>query len=1047
MPAKDQLEIIGPDGSIEFRDLDPAKGVANIGRHPANDIVIDSPNVGLFHAVLNLSSSPYHVTLLDQDGGTRVAGKELFPNTPTAMHDLQALEVGGYSILLLTQAGAAPRPSAAVIPVPPPAAPPAPPAAPPASGFWGKVGKSLPDPLKKALPAPAAPAAPATAATLRQAAQAMPTPAVVVPSLPPQTDHLDEVIVVEISERQWVAEVNQAITCQVIITNGGDIVANFDLLVEGLDPSWVTITPPEVNLNEGERATLSVIMNAPRASSSRAGPHHLAIVVTSPNYPDRVSRLGATLTINPYYEFAVSDISPKQQTIGGRKGRGEATVNIANKGNGDATFRLEGLDDARTLNFEFDMPGESTRLARQAEMRLPPEETFAIPFTINPTARPWVGIRGKRHSYTITATMLEGQMAPRSLLAEVRVQPLIGPLLLLLIGLLLAALIVIIFRPRIYEFAATPGIIEAGEPVTLSWRASAFSDLQLETDAAGVIVPAIDRPNDQVVLYPEQSQTYTLRAENWLSQLITLFNRFRDSFAAQSVLVNPVYPIIRVFSLDRSTMVVGEMATLRWDVQLATGVTLSTNNSPETLLSTEFTSQRILNPLQAGTYVYELEASNQYGTVRAEPLTLIVREPTPTPLPPPLIQRFTAAPLSITQGQTVTLEWETSGATQVHIASMSLNQDFPPNGLTIHAPPATTAFVLTAIYEVGGVQVSVDSPPVNVIVNPAPTPTPVPVMPVIENFAAVPVTVVRGANTPVQLVWTVSGETTDIEISGPLIGTINNLAVRGTLPIAATDTTFFVLTAYNGELNTSKTAVLTVVEPPPPTPTPLPLPEILLFEAYGLTPSDRVEMVDQLASTIYYRCNPGTQVGVEWEVINATVVTLFKNNTAQGGPRPLEGRYDDLEPIISQLVTYRLHAENAAGAFVDHYIEINPLDLQIPPPPYDVSGGPVDATTVQVTWNYDPTRSGTSADLVYPIVGFVVYRAADPFTNFVAVADETVNSNTTCPCSWQEQSGIHCGQAYYVTAVYLDRYGNRQETQASAERYYSGPCPTPTPLP
>jgi pSer/pThr/pTyr-binding forkhead associated (FHA) protein len=58
MPAQDQLEIITPSGDIRFYDLDPRQGIANIGRHPDNDIVIDSLHVAPFHAVLDYSQKP-----------------------------------------------------------------------------------------------------------------------------------------------------------------------------------------------------------------------------------------------------------------------------------------------------------------------------------------------------------------------------------------------------------------------------------------------------------------------------------------------------------------------------------------------------------------------------------------------------------------------------------------------------------------------------------------------------------------------------------------------------------------------------------------------------------------------------------------------------------------------------------------------------------------------------------------------------------------------------------------------------------------------------
>ena len=66
--SHNQLEIIGPGGQIEFYELDPGKGVTNIGRHPENDVVIDSPTVALFYAVLDHRKKPYHLMVLGASG-------------------------------------------------------------------------------------------------------------------------------------------------------------------------------------------------------------------------------------------------------------------------------------------------------------------------------------------------------------------------------------------------------------------------------------------------------------------------------------------------------------------------------------------------------------------------------------------------------------------------------------------------------------------------------------------------------------------------------------------------------------------------------------------------------------------------------------------------------------------------------------------------------------------------------------------------------------------------------------------------------------------
>jgi pSer/pThr/pTyr-binding forkhead associated (FHA) protein len=261
MPPQAQIEIISPDGDTQFLDLDPAKGVANIGRHPDNDIVIDSPGVAAFHAVLDHRQKPYHIMLLAEEGDIRLKGQRLAANVFQPLEDWDTIEIDGYAIILLEGEGAPVRP----VPVPPPPLAPAP------------VGVEVPVPDMPDL-APEGLAAAAAAAP----------------------DHIDPLILTDISAREWVVDVDQTISFQVSVTNGGDIVAAFDLRLEGIDADWVSITSPHFNLYEGAHANIAITVTPPRMSSSLAGVHPLAVVVTSPNYPGRFSRLRATLSIYPY---------------------------------------------------------------------------------------------------------------------------------------------------------------------------------------------------------------------------------------------------------------------------------------------------------------------------------------------------------------------------------------------------------------------------------------------------------------------------------------------------------------------------------------------------------------------------------------------------------------------------------------------------------------------------------------------------------------------------------------------------------------------------
>src|SRR5512143_624507 len=107
MPAHDRLEIISPAGEIKFYELDPARGVTNIGRHPDNDVVIDSPSLAPFYAVLYHQQKPYQLILLGEPKGAA-----------RTLNSWEALQVDGYALMVLE--GGEPAPMSTPLPASPP---------------------------------------------------------------------------------------------------------------------------------------------------------------------------------------------------------------------------------------------------------------------------------------------------------------------------------------------------------------------------------------------------------------------------------------------------------------------------------------------------------------------------------------------------------------------------------------------------------------------------------------------------------------------------------------------------------------------------------------------------------------------------------------------------------------------------------------------------------------------------------------------------------------------------------------------------------------
>ncbi len=1040
MPKADQIEIISPGGEITFYDLDATKGITNIGRHPDNDIVIETPSVAPFHAILDHRRKPYEIVILSEQGETRLAGQALATNVSTALKNWDTLEIDSHMLILLEEAGTSVIPPSAISRQP---------SAVSRQPEGGAPGRAI-APVRTAL---------ATAGQPWRLSA-------------PQPDHMDEFIVAQLAQREVTINVEQPVMFEITVINGSPIVATFVVDVEGLNPDWVTVTPPQINLNEGDRGTVYVQVMLPRHPASLAGVYHVAFIVTSPNHAGRGSRLSATVTVNPYYAFKVGELSPRQQNVSWRRQTAQATIPITNQSNAATVFRLSAEDDEKACNFEFETTDkatkEKTRLAVQAQVPLQPDEMVTVPIFVTPTKRPFFGMRRRIHAYTATVMMQEADQTPRSLLGQLKSKPLLGPLSLILILFTLAALMVLLFRPHAQALLANnaPEItITSGEDVVVAWKASALSN-NVTVDPVETRNPLINterKRSGQARISPTYSGVYVLRAESFLFPLLDpIFPKTFDPLivATRDVRINvkPIYPIIQSFSLESYReqldatsyrIFQGDAVNLRWTVLNANEVELATNGEPQLLPTTEHIAQRNISPqINTG---YRLVARNLYtgeGAPAAEAgLSIFVITPSPTPVPVPVPQRFTVRPLEIIAGETVTIEWEVPNATKVNITNVP--GDFPPLGSTTHKPPETTDYRLTAFYKEGDIEKSVvSSIVVRVIVKPAPTPT-LPPIPVVINLfeGTYSGDFYRGTAKKVTLVWSVVGDTTNIEIESAVMGTVSNLSPNGQLPIMISDDAFFVLKAYyKDEIKASKMIQITAKDPPP-TPTPLPPdPVILKFEAAAADANSviiGIPVTGNTANTRAYEVKYGSNIVLSWIVENAGKVTLDFTTQAgvqiNYGDQSLQGQ---LPVNVTASGQYQLKAEHKdpSRSPVYAYIQIKLMAMEKPPAPSNVRG-PVSTNQtppIDITWEYPAASRGN-------IIGFIVYRGNTGDSPNAFVQHSGMIAQTSPPYVWTDSVAPVCGKGYYVVAVYVDIADNQTKESEKSNIWYTEPCPTPTP--
>ncbi len=422
MATSEKLEIIKDSGEIFFYEIEPQREFIKFGSHPDNDIVISGPGISPYHAKLDLGRRPYQFVELTETVETTDGDQILSPSTARVIHTWETIELGNYRITLIESEAEEKRqpPERSVI-----------------QSETGDPGQTL--------------------------ARTGETSLVVRPP-----DQIDDAIVTEPVVPEFTIDAGQTLTLVFSLSNGGEAVADFAVSLDGLDPNWVVITPTSMRLKVNQRASVTVSITPPRAPTSRAGPHHFAVTVTSSNYPGHMSRRGATLVINPFFEFAISDLTPRQLTISWDHRTATASMAVINQGNSQARYRVEGNDDDHACSFEFQSPGENVHLANQTDFHLASDTKAILPVFITARKRRLVGLRSQDIQFTVTTTPLEGTQPPRTVMGRLDSRPLIGPWLLLLILAALFALAVFVFWPRL-NLTVNPTDISAGQPVELQW--------------------------------------------------------------------------------------------------------------------------------------------------------------------------------------------------------------------------------------------------------------------------------------------------------------------------------------------------------------------------------------------------------------------------------------------------------------------------------------------------------------------------------------------------------------------------------------------------
>lgn len=392
--------------------------------------------------------------------------------------------------------------------------------------------------------------------------------------------------------------------------------------------------------------------------------------------------------------------------------------------------------------------------------------------TITPTA---VNQNGYTYTLTVTNNSCSTQTITRTSVVSVRPVP--PPC------------------PNVLSFEADSCVASGGNS-NLRWNV-ANSDFVTIT-GPGINQTFSSNPNGagSLIVNPTADSTYTLTATR--SGSCTPGSPPFPTTATTNVRITRT-PTVSNFAASPSIIDTGQTARLSWNESSNVSDVRITSSGGDTNTYNVPPGQRFVDVRPSGTANYTITVTSNDCSIQTatQSLTVTVRSC-------PTVNFFTASPADITNGQTSTLQWGTSNATQVLLNGSPV----ATNGSLVVNPNTTTTYRLTAVSANGSCNID-RFVTVNVAQCPAPQ---------INSFTASPSTVLIGGIQTVRLSWSVTDTTgTGIAVTIAGVGTWNT--PNGFVDISQPQsTTTYTLFAQNGCDGFSSTQVtVTATSCPPPT--------------------------------------------------------------------------------------------------------------------------------------------------------------------------------------------------------------------------------------
>jgi hypothetical protein len=446
----------------------------------------------------------------------------------------------------------------------------------------------------------------------------------------------------------------------VSVTNGATIVDQIELHVEGVDPSWLTISTTSLELFPGAAGTFTVDIQLPEHPAPAAGVQQIQVAAVSRADASNVARIELPLEVLATGAVAVT-LSPQRVNT---RGTGRFRVELTNDGNEDRPVDLVVSDPEAALATRLvpDRIAVPAGQRREADLRVTPHRRrlFAparsYPFTV--TVFP-AGAEAAEPLGTVDGTLVYR-----------------GPLLFLvaLFGGARRALIALVALLA----AAAVAIWFLAPPVR-------------QTVAKGLAMAAQGADQETAAAVAEEA------AQQAAAQQTAAAQAAAGSSGGSGTPATPATPVplptISTFELAVPPGAARGEFELSWDVQGAAKVEL--DGAPQQQLKG---TQRVQTLEDRE---FQLTATNAAGAAVTRSVGIVL-------LTPPVIGEFAASAETVAPGQPVTLSWDVrQRATRIGIQGIDDQLKDAKGSLAVTPAGPATTYTLSAQNEFGTVTSSV----------------------------------------------------------------------------------------------------------------------------------------------------------------------------------------------------------------------------------------------------------------------------------------------------------------------------------------------------